>query len=96
MVQPIQPKYFSETPNTAIDLESGHVVLSSNGKEITGIGNARLDLTDKERVIVEFETAAEGYKIGKDSNLRMKFSFCGQFVPAIAIKSQMNKTGVKL
>jgi hypothetical protein len=96
MVQPISPKYFAATANTSIDLGAAPVELKAGAVVAAGSGKASLDLTDKERVIVEVETTFDGCAIGHESDLQMRFGLWGRFIPAISIKSEIGNTGVKL
>ncbi len=96
MVRQISPKYFATAANTAIDLGAAPVELKAGAVATTNSGRARLDLTDKERVIVEVETTFDGYEIRRNSDLRMRFGPRGRFIPAILIKSQIGNTGAKL
>lgn len=61
MVLPILPKYFAENANTAIELGCAPVDLRTGAVTVTGPGRARLDLVDKERVIVEVDTCFDNY-----------------------------------
>jgi hypothetical protein len=96
MVQPIAPKYVAATANTAIDLGSAPVELRSGDTTVKGAGQARLELADRERVIVEVDTNLEGYRLGDRQNVQMKFGQRGQFLPMIVIQSQLGTAGAKL
>lgn len=97
MVQPIIPKYAAPTANTTIDLGTGPVELRSGTGAVTSSqAKARLELTRRERVVVEVETAIDGYRIGQDSNLQMKFGLSGRFVPVIRVESQTTNSGARL
>ncbi len=89
MVQPINPKYFAANANAAIDLGSAPVELRSGAVTITSPGKARLELKDQERVVVEVDTTFEGYRIGDDVGLRMKFGPRGRLIPVMPIQSQL-------
>lgn len=86
-ILPISPKYVASTANSPIELGTGSVELRAGSATILCMGKARLELTDKERVIVEVETTVNGYKIKDHSNLQMKFGPRGQFIPVITVKS---------
>jgi hypothetical protein len=96
MVRPINPKYVAAIANTPIDLWTAPVELRSGSVTAAGSGKARLELTDKERVIVEVETTFDGYKIGDKSDLQMKFGLRGRFIPVVTVKSKIGNTRVKL
>jgi len=96
MVQPIVPKYFAETANTSIGLAAAPVELRYGAVAATGAGKACLELSNRTRVVVEVETTLDGYRLGDETDLQMKFGLRGRFIPVIAVKSQISNTGAKL
>ncbi|MBX3584281.1 MAG: hypothetical protein KF810_20555 [Rhizobiaceae bacterium] len=92
----IIPKYVAATANTAIDLGTAPVELRTSRATVTSFGKARLELTDKERVVVEVDTTFDGYTIADDPDLKMKFGARGQVIPVIATKSQISGHGGKV
>jgi hypothetical protein len=96
MIRPIIPKYVAAAANTAIDLAAAPVELRTGAVTVASSGKARLELTAKERVIVEVDTTLDGYRIGDASNLQMKFGPRGRFIPVIRVQSQFSDKGAKL
>lgn len=96
MVHPIVPKYVSAAANTAVDLGSAPVDLRAGAVTIACAGKVRLELSGRERVVIEVDTDFDGYRLGDSPELQMKFGSSGQFVPVIVVRSQMGTSGTKL
>ncbi|MBW8639398.1 hypothetical protein K1W69_19545 [Hoeflea sp. WL0058] len=96
MIRSITPKYATEAANTTIDLGSAAVELRVASKIVFGSGRARLEMTDKERVVVEVETSVEGLIMSNNPKLQLKFGLHGQFIPVICFETKINNNGVSL
>lgn len=96
MIDLIAPKYAAATANTAIELGSAPVELRAGGVTVTSSGNARLELADKERVLVEVITSLDGYRLSQDPRLQLRFGPRGRFFPVLVTQSQIGTAGAKL
>ncbi len=94
MTEQIVPVYRSVTANSSVFLATDSVALSAEGRSVSGVGTATLDLEGKQRVVVEVCAGSEAHLFLHSDDIRLKFGPHGLSTPVLATRSTINNSNV--